>query len=352
MEPLVIRVTPDGTSSSQSAEDLLDELADEQDRRGCEGDAMPRLRRFVEDFPESARYLEAVYRLGDCHDEAGDHARARSYFRYVSARTGGDLGLGAGLRAAYALERLGRHRDAAAEYRAIYSRKGVPDDIRAGARLRRAICLFRGRNAKHARRELADGMRMFTTLESPPDSIRSAAAEAHFLSAEEIARAFGTVELAYPQEKLERGIGLKLARLADARDAYLDVTKLRDAEWSSAAAFRIGTLLEKTYADLKAVPPPAELDAAQKAYYASQLDLRLTPFRRQAFQQYLQVVALGERVGLENAWTAGSRARIAALESELKTRIMSPEEEPEDEPGEDRDEERADPPSDAADHDP
>lgn len=343
MEPLVIRVTPEGESTSQSAESLLDELADGQDARECEDDAMTRLRRFVEDFPESSRFLEAVFRLGDCHDEAGDYARARSYFRFVSARTGGELGLGAGLRAAYALERLDRHRDAAAEYRAIYRRHGVPDDIRAGARLRRAICLFRANQAKPARKELGEGMRMFSTLESPPDSIRGAAAEAHFLAAEETAKAFGAVKLSYPQESLERDIGRKLARLADARDAYLDVTKLRDAEWSSAAAFRIGTLLEKTYDDLKAVPPPAELDAGQQAYYASQLDIRLTPFRRQAFQQYLQVVALGERVGITNPWIEQSRARIAALEPELKTRVLPPglDDEPE-----------SDVPSDAADDDP
>ena len=327
MEPLVIGVTADGTAIAQSAETLLDELANQQDARGCAGDAMPRLRRFVEDFPESARFLEAVYRLGDCHDEEGDHARARSYFRYVSARTGGDLGLGAGLRAAYALERLGRHREAAEEYRAIHRRRGVPDEIRAGARLRRSICLFHIRDPKRARRELAAGMDAFSILDSPPDSVRGAAAEAHFLAAEETAKAFDAVELAYPQARLERGIGQKLARLADARDAYLDVTKLRDAEWSAAAAYRIGAILEKTYDDLTAVPPPANLDAGLQALYARELATRLTPFRRQAFQQYLQVVALGERVGLQSLWVERSRARIAVLEEVLKTTIVSPGEE-------------------------
>lgn len=323
MEPLVIRAGPDGETRAESPDPLLDELAAMQERGECET-AIPRLERFVEDFPESGRFLEAVMRLGLCHAEEGHARESRSYFRFVGARAGGPLGLEAGLRAAYALEMLGDFGQAAREYRAIARSRRVPGDIRAGARLRRAVCLFREDEVSRARRELTRAMRVYATLESPPVSVRSAAAEAHFMAAERRAREFRDVRLEYPQPLLEKRMAGKMAALAGAREAYGEVVQFKDPEWAAAAVFRIGEMLERLHRELVEVPPPPGLEEHHHATYAGRLVDRVKPLQQQALESYLQVVSLGERVGLDSPWVAKARGRAAVLEEELKHKVLGP----------------------------
>src|SRR5512135_371653 len=59
LEPVVIHVGAEGTSA-ESPDPELDRLAELQEKGDCEK-AIPGLERFVEDFPESARYQEAIY---------------------------------------------------------------------------------------------------------------------------------------------------------------------------------------------------------------------------------------------------------------------------------------------------
>lgn len=323
MEPLVVRVGPDGETHAESPDRELDELAAMQERGECDA-AIPRLERFVEDFPESARFLEAVMRLGLCQAEAGRAREARSYFRFVGARSGGTLGLEAGLRAAYALETLGDYEQAAREYRAISRSRRVPTDIRTGARLRRAVCLFRLDREAGARRELVRAMRSYRRLESPAVSVRSAAAEAHFMAAERRAREFRAIRLEYPQSRLEKRIASKMKELAEARDAYGQVVRFKDPEWAAASVFRIGEMLERLHRDLVEVPPPPELEDRDHAVYAGRLAERVKPLQHQALESYLQVVSLGERVGLESPWVTKARERAALLEEELKHKVLGP----------------------------
>lgn len=322
LEPLVIHVAADGTSSAESPDPELEALAEKEEKGDCAG-ALPGLERFLEDFPESSRFLEAVYRLGVCEEELGHLERARGYYLYVASRARGEPAAQGALRGAFVLETMGKPESAADEYDIIAERAGASEEARVGARLRRAICLFRAAKIRSAKRELEDAIAQYSSLPTPSDSIRSGAAEARFASAEHAAADFEGVKLEYPQKKMNRRLAEKARRMRVARDAYTDVVALKDAEWAAAAVYRIGEMSEHFYRDLVEVPPPSNLTASQQAAYAAKVEIKAKPLKQQAFEAYLRVVALGERVGIENPWVEKSRARVQALEPELKNEVLS-----------------------------
>lgn len=326
MEPVVIRA---GSETAESPDTDLDQAIAFRESGNC-ASAIPRLNRFLEDYRESQRFDEAVYHLGLCHESEGDLKNARSYYRFVSLRRGDDLGLESALRAAWTLERMALYEHAAKEYLWLSQHDAVPEDIVAGARLRRVICLFRLAKAKKARKELPEAIRLYSAVDSPPSSIRSAAAEAMFASAEEYARSHREIKLEYPQSRLERRVAEKLATLPVVREAYQGVVSIRDPEWAAAAVFHIGELYETLYDDLLSVTPPNDLTESQRDLYEDRLAERVRPLRQNAFDSYLQVVSLGERVGITSPWVEKSKQRVEALEPLLKDTVVD-ESEPEEE---------------------
>lgn len=324
MEPLIIRVGPGGASEAQSPDPELEAAAALQSKGDCEG-ALPPLRRFVEEYPESSRWLEAIYRLGECEQEEKQIDLARGYFRFVASKSSDDLGLEAALHAVYALELLGRWDDAARDYRALARLPALPEEARAGAVLRRAVCLFRADRVKDGAAELARGMDLYSALPSPSESIQNAAAEARFADAEAKGRRMARIRLEYPQRRMEARVKAKVAALADAKRAYSDVVQIKDPEWAAGAVYRIGELCETFHDQLVAVPPPKSLTPEQRALYAREVERQARPFLQQAFDSYEQVLALGERAGLDSPWVDRSRDRAEALRPRLESGVLTPD---------------------------
>ena len=346
MEPLIIRVDREaGETVVETPDPLLDELVELQESGRCD-EAIPRLEKFLEDFPESGRFGEATVRLGMCHESRKEYEQARGYYRWASERAHFELALEAALRAAWCLEEMGEPEKAAEEYRLLARLKRAPDEARAGARLRRVINLFRAGKTKKARRELDDAVVAYSALRDPPAALRTAAAEARFAAAEAAYREFDAIRLEYPQRRLNKRLGQKLGSLAKARDAYFAVVQIKDAEWAAAAVCRVGELYEAFHTALLSVPPPPEFDDAQQQAYETEVAARARPIRQQAFDSYLQVVALGERVGLDSPWVAKSRQRVSALEPLLEETVIAPPSLLDDDAGDDSEpSEDAEPPA-------
>ena len=325
MEPLIIRVDAERGTTVETPDPLLDELAVLQENERCD-EAIPRLEKFLEDFPESLRFGEAVVRLGLCHESRKEWERARGYHRWAAENAHFDLAYEAALRGAWCLEEMGEPERAAAEYSALADVARAPDEARAGARLRAAINLFRAGESRDAHAALDRGIVAYSSVPDPSPPVRSAAAEARFAAAEEKARAFERVRLVYPQRRLTKRLKQKLEALVDARTAFQQVTQIKDAEWAAAAVCREGELFEAFHDALVAVPPPKELRSPEsRREYATQVAAKAKPFLQQAFDHHVQVVNLGERVGLETPWVARSRERMRAIEAALKASVVSPD---------------------------
>lgn len=323
LEPLVIHVGAEGTSA-ESPDPELDRLAELQEKGDCE-QAIPGLERFVEDFPESARYQEAIYRLGVCEEVVDHPERARGYYLYVADHCRADARAQAMLRAAFTLETMGKPQEAAKEYAATERVPRASDEARAGARLREAVCLFHAGRSRAAHRALDDGLGRYATLDSPPETVRAAAAEARFVAAEEIAKQFEAVRLEYPQRRLNKRMREKAKCLARARDAFTDVVAIKDPDWAAAAVYHIGEMYEHFYQEAISLPPPPDLDPALRAAYEAKVETSMKPLKQQAFDAYVRVSSLGERVGFESEWVDKSRERIKVLEPELQHEVLSVE---------------------------
>lgn len=336
MEPLIIRVAPGGSEPVvDTPEPLLEAIAELHEDGRCD-EAIPRYEKFLEDFPESGHFGEAVVRLGMCHEAREEWERARGYHRWAAEHAHFDLAFEAALRAAWCLEQMGEPARAAAEYAALAGVDRAPEEARAGARLRQSIMLFRVGRAKKAAKVLEQGIVAYSAVPDPGPATRSAAAEARFAAAEQKARAFSGIKLEYPQKTLDKRVRKKLDALVAARGAYQQVVQIKDAEWAAVAVTREGELFEELHDALLAVPPPSSFDDAQRSLYANEVRSKSRPLLQQAFDSYVQVSALGERVGLDSAWVAKARSRMQALEPELHQRILSPDEQ--DEEGEEGEE--------------
>jgi len=325
MEPLIIRADGEGGTTVETPDPLLDELATLQEEERCD-EAIPRLEKFLEDFPESLRFGEAVVRLGVCHESRKEWELARGYHRWAAENAHFDLAYEAALRGAWCLEEMGEADLAAAEYAALADVARAPDEARAGARLRSAINLFRDGKLRKAHAALDRGIVAYSSVPDPSPPVRSAAAEARFAAAQEKGRAFSKIRLEYPQRKLQKRLKQKLEALVDARTAFQQVTQIKDAEWAAAAVCREGELFEEFHDALVAVPPPKELRSVEtRSEYATQVAAKAKPFLQQAFDHHVQVVNLGERVGLESPWVTRSRERMRVIEAALKASVVSPD---------------------------
>jgi hypothetical protein len=314
MEPVIIRVDAAGESTVETPDPLLDELAELQETGKCD-EAIPRLEKFLEDFPESLEEWE----------------RARGYHRWAAENAHFDLAYDAALHAAWCLEHLDQPVLAASEYGALADLTRAPYDARAIARLRQAIQLFRAGRTKKAHAALDQGIKLFSAVPDPPAALRTAAAEARFEAAEEKRREFSAIVLEYPQKRLDKRVNQKRTALLDAHTAYTNVVQIKDADWAAAAVCRVGEMFEELHAALIAVPPPPSLDGDQRAEYTAKVAVAAKVYLQQAFDSYVQVSALGERVGLESAWVSRARERMRALESQLKDSVVLPDDEPPDE---------------------
>ena len=334
MEPLIIRVDAAGETTVDTPDPILDELVTLQEAGTCE-EAIPRFEKFLEDFPESLRFGEAVVRLGVCHEERKEWEIARGYHRWAAENAHFELAYEAALRGAWCLEEMGQYARAAEEYAALAGVARAPDEARAGARLRSAVNLFRAGKSKKAHAALDAGIVAYSSVPDPSPPVQSAAAEARFASAEETAHAFSVIELPYPQRRLDKRVKQKLEALVSARTAFQQVTAIKDAEWAAAAVCREGEMFEEFHDALVKVPPPKNLRSPElRAEYETQVAAKAKPFLQQAFDHHVQVVSLGERVGLDSPWVTRSREHMRAIELELKSAVVSPDEEDLDAPRE------------------
>lgn len=321
MEPLVIEVGEADTYRTFSPRDLLKEADADTD---CSR-AIARYREIVAQFPDSPQAVQATYNMGLCLEVEKKWRDAHTqYARALSMMNANDeLALDARLRQAYCMEQLGDHDAAAKRYRKLSRHKNVPATLRLGARLREGIAyIHAGRRTKGERlldRALKEAKQALSGLS---DDIRASAAEAAYVKAEVAAAEYRALPLRMPAETLAHDLQEKTGALTVSRNAYVDAMGYRDAYWAASAAVEVGGLYEHLHDQMVGLPEP-ELPPQQLQIYRHEVERRLVPLRQHAFEAYLQVLLLGERVGFENDATRKARARVDALEPLLQQHVMS-----------------------------
>ena len=86
-----------------------------------------------------------------------------------------------------------------------------------------------------------------------------AAAEARFLVAEQDLKEFDKLKIGGRGKELERSFTVKRAGVKKVQDSYAEVFKYKQVEWSLAAAYRRGYVLERFGATINETPVPPEV---------------------------------------------------------------------------------------------
>jgi len=147
----------------------------------------------------------------------------------------------------------------------------------------------------------------------------AAAAEARFKLAEGDLERYERLTLPATSNaaRLEKALAEKVAALKRQASAYEAVSALRQPEWTLAASYRQGYLLETFARSLLEAPVPPELKApGQEAYlaaYRDQLAQVAKPYEDRAVQVYSRTLEAAREVLVANDWTAKATAALARL---------------------------------------
>ena len=169
-----------------------------------------------------------------------------------------------------------------------------------GAAPRTALADYLARAAKH-----------------PEFASRAVLARVRFLEGEEASVACAKVALRQP---LVKSIGSRKAKLDVLLARYKACIELGEAEWSHAAAFRIGEALVAFGDAVEASERPRDLTGEDRAAYDEVIHRQSDGFYRRAEGVWAELLE-GKRADADDAWLARARA---TLEPRLASRAQSP----------------------------
>ena len=315
----------------------------------------------VSQHPASPLAEEALFRLAQYAGSAYQPEKALSYFqlfleRYPKSSRRGDAFFGSGL----SLEYLGRY-DAAARSFTRYAEasptaRDAPDAILRAALLRertrdwagalQALEPFEKRSAKSGDRRLlveayarmgvaeerlgrgaaakkhyAQAVDEFARQRLDPltqVAAAAAAAEARFKLAEDDLERYEHLSLpAGNGRRIEKALGDKLAAMKKLTASYEAVKAFRRPDWTLAASYREGYVLEGFARSIADAPIPPELKLrGQEAYlaaYTAQLAQVARPYQEQALEAYAKTVQEARDFLVRSEWAARASAALTRI---------------------------------------
>jgi len=287
--------------------------------------ALPWFERYVEKYPKASRLGDALFAGAVCLEYLGRYPdAARSFARYAAAVPAARDSLEAALRAARLEE---RGKDWAGVLQALEpfeSRfdKSIDRHLFVESRFLTAVAeeaLGRGAAAKKHYGQAADE---FTRKRLDPlvhVAAAAAAAESRFKLAEDDLERYERVALPATSNsrRLAKALEEKLASMKKLTGAYEAVKALRRPDWTLAASYRQGYLLESFARSILEAPVPPELKLrGQEAYlaaYETQLAQVAKPYREQAVQVYAKTLDAARELRVKSDYTARAALALARL---------------------------------------
>ncbi len=244
------------------------------------GRAAQQFRRFARLYPDAPQTPRLLLLAAESEEKKGDlrgaiDAYAEFIRRFKNDKESQDTVIEAHLKIAKAWEKLGNRARALAAYR---------DTVKAFER---------------------SGLDM----SSPASEF---AAEAQFMIAEAAFRDYDRVQIKAKgrgkrfQKSLKAAIDKKKALARKVSDEYKKVYQYKRLEWTLAAAYRVGYVLERFANSLYEAPVPAELKKLGEEYvyaYQDQLAQAAYPIEEEAVKAYITAVERARSEGIVNRWT-------------------------------------------------
>jgi len=254
---------------------ILREATGEHDKAVADGN------KFLRDFGSTAEADEVVFQMGRAHQNAGrDKEAAELYKRYLARSKSGDHRVEGYVLLAMAQIKSGDER-------------GADESLKVA---------------------VAVGRRNRSSL--GPDG-KYAAAHARYMEGERVLAQFDKIQIQGDVKQLSQRLKQKAELLKKASSIFLDTVSLGVAEWTTAALYQIGRTYELFAKSLREAPAPANLSAADKEAYQTQIEEFVVPIEERSLDAYENGWKKATDLGIYNQWTAKMREALGRLNAEL-----------------------------------
>jgi hypothetical protein len=115
----------------------------------------------------------------------------------------------------------------------------------------------------------------------------------------------------------EKELKQKSALFKNVVSAYTRTLEFNQADWSTAASYRIGAAFEEFGRALTEAPEPQGLAVTELDQYRAAMSSKIRPFKEKALETFKKCVEQAEANKIENQWVDESRKRMRALVIEL-----------------------------------
>ena len=285
-------------------------LEDAVERRGL-GDfqgADQRLAWLLETAPgvESTYHAAVSAELQERYDEA-----LVGYDAVLSSWPDDARAVDAGFRRALVLEDLGRHQDALRQVRDIQRTGNWSERDALSLSLARGVNeLGQGRT----RRGLKRLDRALTATEGS-DDLTWMRAKARAALTDHLLTTAARIQMVHGR-RARRNLEARAGNISAAERQVIAIANLGEAEYALAGLELLGDAYLALHDDLRALPPPSGLSAAQAGTYRAELEQKTAVLRRKAWRYYDEGVKLATRTEWQGAISDRLRARRQALEDE------------------------------------
>jgi TolA-binding protein len=268
---------------------------------------------YAEHFPRGEKRADALYNAVVLRQAAGDHeAAARDGRRFAELfprhETADEVMFMTGR-----AHETGKRYGAAAEVYRQYARKGASLDRRIEAGTRLAQVLLLSRDARGADRALKDAVAAARKSPAELQAGRYFAAQARFMQGDLVLAEFERIEIGGERATLARRLEQKSDLLKKAAAIYGEVIEFQEAEWVTAALYKIGSSYELFAEALRAAPIPGGLNEAQEQAYRDQLAMFIVPIEERALEAYEGGYRKAIELRMFNRWTQKLREGLTRL---------------------------------------
>jgi tetratricopeptide (TPR) repeat protein len=277
-------------------------------------------------FPDSEHVPDALFNAGLAYESLAEFEQARaSYARLIQEHPNAPRMRDAYYRLATCLSKLARWQEVADTFWQIRQAGGLSTMDELEARAGSGVAMFMLDDYDTAEKEF---MQLLSFYEQrTKDEYLSAGywvGQARFYLGEINARRFERYRidegpLDKPElwkEKVGAELEEKCQLLLRAQNNLIRAIRVGHPGWATAAGFRIGSLYERLYEDMMAVPVPPGLSDGAKEEYLNLVRERISVLVSKAIQIYERSLEMAERVGERNEWverTAAALERMKAL---------------------------------------
>jgi TolA-binding protein len=268
---------------------------------------------YAEHFPRGDKREDALYNAVVLRLAAGDHeAAARAGRRFAEWFPRSEIADEVMFMTGRAHEAGKRHGAAAEVYRQ-YTRRGADADRKIEAGTRLAQVLLASRDPRGADRALKDTLAAARKSGDKLQAGRYFAAQARFMQGDLALAEFERIQISGERASLQRRLEQKSELLRKAAAIYGEVIEFREAEWVTAALYKIGSSYELFAEALRDAPMPDGLNEEQQQAYRDQLAMFIVPIEERALEAYEGGYRKAIELRMFNRWTQKLREGLTRL---------------------------------------